>query len=556
MIKINLFSLACISVCLLFSFAIMTNQELASPENDTPLSFHFDEILFDEEDDQPYNNEFLATVGTNHITRKINPEDILFILLEIDAPTLLQTPFFLHTNILNQRNLPDQPIFEPDRADFPGRSVVGVSLFVRKTNRSNFTKNSTKLSSYLPLTEEIFISRLENAIGKIINIFPEQEFNIAKIFSLFENMTVEQRQAGIMLHGTKRWNRTTLRIMAPIYYLENNFSLTQSEQDAVADEFGTMDPEEEETFRKQHFISDQIGVGDTRIEIDQRVMKRPSFSLRCGAQATIPTAFTWGKGFLGSAFPKPSMFPFFNLEPIFEAIPTQSSQAFADALILFRDLFLDSFDRIAANLLDTKLGNNGHLGLGVYVRTSSPLASLINTPFAQHFKITNRASAEILLPATEKRFYINKINEQDFNKRNFTDESKAAENVAFLEEQAIERIFLRAFDTNILPGAIFRWTGAARYSKQRFGFTVGLDFWLQLQNKFRSINATPSIIKNLDIQKAIPPFADQLKIFGNFIFKHKTPLKTWFISLNADAILNNKGVGQDYSLMINFETSF
>jgi len=537
----------------LFSLSITT--PVKTTENNIP-SFQFDDIFFDEEDDQLFNTEFLDTVGTDHITRKINPEDIMFILNEIGAPELLQTPFFLHTNVLNQRNLLDQPVFEPDRADYPGKTIIGISPFVRRKNRSNFTKNSTKLSSYISLTEELLISRLENAIGKILEFFPQYDIDIAKIFLLFDNMTVEQRQAGFMLHGTKRWNKTTLRIMAPLYYLENNFSLTKKEQDAVADEFGTMNPEEEEVFRKKHFISDKIGLGDTRIEIDQRVLKRPAFSLRAGAQATIPTAWTWGKGFLGSGFAKPSTYPVLNLEPIFDAIPAQSEQAIIDAFNVFRDLFLDSFDRVAADLLDTSLGNNGHLGLGVFIRTSSPLGSLVKTPLAQHFKLTNRTSAELLLRAREKRFYINKINEQAFNQHNFTDYAQAAENVAFLEQQAIERLFLRAFSTDIFPGAIFRWTSAARYTNNNFGYTLGLDFWAQTQNKFHSIEAPQTIIKKLDIPKAKPPFATQFKLFGNIIFKRKTALNNWFISLNGDTILFNKGLGNDYSLTLNFEASF
>src|SRR5690606_26105373 len=209
----------------------------------------------------------------------------------INYPDIVQIPLYLRTNVRNQRNLLDQPLFEPDRPLFPKETTVGVHGFIRKTSRSNFTKNSTRFDSFLALSDKQLISSLQNSIDRINELFPIGDVTISRIANLFANMTVDERQAGFMFHFMKQWNHTTLRIMTPLYYAENNFSLTKREQDAIANELGAQDPEEEKAFRKAHFICDKIGMGDTRIEIDQRILKRPSFSLRCGAQATIPTAF-------------------------------------------------------------------------------------------------------------------------------------------------------------------------------------------------------------------------------------------------------------------------
>src|SRR5690606_11306226 len=292
------------------------------------------------------------------------------------------------------------------------------------------------------------------------------------------------------------------------------------------------------------------------IEIDQRILKRPSFSLRCGAQATIPTAFVWGTGFLGSSFAKPSTYPVFNLEPIFDSFenPTPENQQIADTSLA--NFSLDIFDRIAADLIDVKLGNNRHLGLGAYIRGKTPLRAYMNNSLAEKVKLTNRVSVELFCPSMEKRFYINKINEKEFNSRNFDDLTQASENLAFLEEQTIERLFLRAFNTKIKPGAIFRWTSAACYTGQRYDFSLGTDFWIQDKDSFGSLYASAKTVSNLDIAKAKPSFAEQTKVFGRIIFKHKTAKNYCFISLNADATVSNKGLGQDYGLSLNFEASF
>jgi hypothetical protein len=540
-------------LCSLFyeSATIPSQQETTSSESKN-MTFYIDDIFFDEEDDYDFMNEYLDTAGTDRIVNAIDPEEIMAILNLIDAPAILELPFFLETNILNKRSLLDQPLFEPDRATFPQKSVCGVSVFLRKTDRSNFTKNSTKLSSYLSLVEETLISRLQNSVGKITGLLQQNNIDVERIFNLFENMTVEERQVGIMLHGMTRWHKTTFRIMTPLYYLENNFSLTPREIDAVAEEFG----EEDKEFRKAHFVCDKIGMGDTRIEIDQRILKRPSLTFRCGLQATIPTAFTWGAGFLGSSYPKPSTLPTFDLDPVFEAIENPSERNQQLVFASLSDFFLDSFDRIAADLIDNKMGNNRHLGIGVYVRTKTPLRAYMNNSFAEKITLTNRISAELFLPACEKRFYITKINEQAFNSRNFNDLSQATENLAFLEEQMIERLFLRAFTTRIRPGAIFRWSNSACYAGQQFGFNIGTDFWIQDKDAFGKIYASPQTVANLAVNKAKPPFAEQSKLFGGLVFKHKTPKNCCFVSLNGDITFSNKGLGQDWGISLNFEASF
>jgi len=520
----------------------------------------YDIVSFDDEDGYQDMNEFFDTVATDHISRAINPVDIMILFNLFGIPNILELPFFLRTNFLNKRPLLDQPIFEPDRAQsqFPGKWVVGTSLFARKATRSNFTKDSDKLASYLSLSEELLIRRLQDAIESIKKISPIEDIDVAKIFSLFENMTVEERQAGFMVHCMKRWRYTTLRIMAPLYWQESNFSLTPQEQDAVANEFGSMEPEEEKAFRKAHFISDRIGMGDTRIELDHTVLKRPSFTLRLGGLATVPTAWTWGSGFLGSSFAQPSTLPTFELEPIFNAIDNPTDETQEEAIRFITDFFLDSFDRMAADLIDIPLGNRRHLGLGVYMRGKTPLDAYIHNSFAACTKITNRISLEWFLPSTEKRFYINKINEAAFAARDFasTDPVVAADNLQFLKEQMVSRLFLRAISTRVVPGVIFRWSSEIQYKGEPCGFNLGTDFWLQNKPRFTSIQALAKTKHEIDIPKAKPPVAYQSKVFGGLVFHHKTARRVWFFSINADAALNNKGLCQDYTLSFNFEASF
>lgn len=518
----------------------------------------FNDIAFADEDDDPLFNEFFDTAATSHMTRSIDPEEIMTLLNKIDAPAILQNPFFFQTNPLNNRNPLDEPIFEPDLTSPPGDFVIGVNTFIRKTDRSNFTKHSTKLSSYLSLVESDFIDSLENSIQLLANLLKDPAFNIdiRHIFMLFENMTVEERQAGFMVHLMKKWNKITLRVMAPVYYIERNFSLTIPERDAIAEEFGAQDPEQEDAFAKKHFISDRIGVGDTRLEIDSKVIHKPAIKARFGFQATIPTAFTWGQGFLGSPFADPSTFPNFDFASLFNLAENPSEENAERAFAILSDFLLDSFDRIAADLLHVPLGNKRHLGLGIFMRGKTSFRSVINKPWADHIALTNRISLEFFLPSTESRFYANCIDPQLFSERDFNDLNQAAQNLSFLQEQLVERLFLRAFNTRIRPGVIFRWTSTMRYQAQRFGIYGGSDLWLQNKEKRGSLCTRQSTINQLNLAIAKPPVAWQTKFYGGVTFRHNTPRRVWFFSLNGDVTWDNRGIGSDYAIAFNFETSF
>lgn len=541
-----------------FCYTMSEDQQKTLDIESTHFLDDLEDPFLDIDDDDPFISEFLDTVGAEQLSRVVNPRNIMNLLNQIGAVDLLQEDFFLRTNQLNKRSPLDEPLFEPDRAEFPGNWVVGAHVFARKMNRANFTAKSTNLSSYLALKEPTLLDRLQNSIDELRDLLGDPRFNIdfVKIFSLFENMTVEERRGGVMFHLMKKRHNMTFRFLVPIYYLERNFFLTEPEQRAVEAEFGALEPEEQERFQKAHFISDKFGVGDSRLEIDVKVLKRPSFSLRVGGQTTIPTAFAWGKGFKGSSFPRPSTFPTFDFDELFELAEEQTEENAQRAFVLLNDFFLGALDRLAANFTDTKLGNDGHVGIGIFIRGKTKLSSFINKPWAQRIALTNRISLEYLTPAHEKRFYINKINSKEFDKRDFENLDNAVENLTFLEEQFVKKFYIRAFNTKIQPGVIFRWSSKASYQGRKWGWNLGTDLWLQDKETFNSIKASDQILDEINVSKAKPPMAWQSKILGSVVYKLKHQKRIWYLSLNADTTYSRRGIGKDYALSFNFEASF
>jgi len=148
-------TLLCLSISIAFSAQNSLDSSIQDNQCAHARGFEYELTALEDEDTYEFTNEFLDTVGIAHISRAVNPVDIMVLFNLFGIPKVLKTPFFLESNILNKRSLLDQPIFEPDRAVFPGKMVFGVSAFIRKTNRSNFTKDSDKLNSFLSISEAV-----------------------------------------------------------------------------------------------------------------------------------------------------------------------------------------------------------------------------------------------------------------------------------------------------------------------------------------------------------------------------------------------------------------
>ncbi|MDP3889090.1 MAG: hypothetical protein Q8Q25_00925, partial [bacterium] len=215
-------------------------------------------------------------------------------------------------------------------------------------------------------------------------------------------------------------------------------------------------------------------------------------------------------------------------------------------------------DRVAANLLDAKLGNDGHFGLGLFFRTQNQLDMFIRRYWATDIIWSNKISAEYLFPAYEKRFYIEKINPEDFARRDFTDATKANDNLTFLEHEAISRIYLLALSTRVQPGIIFHWTSKVCRQGRHWGWALGSDFWCQSRDHLGSIalNCSPTTSQRIDFQKAKPFSAYRFRLFGGLTYKIERPNHHWFISLNVDGTPFRSGIGRDFSVFFKIERHF
>ena len=526
-------------------------------------------------DSQEITNLITSSSVSSSTTRKPNKEFIVNILNDLEVIPLLQEDFFLRTNNIVSRSLLDYPEFLPWRHDKDKRAVY-VILFLNQTTRMHFTKGSSNICTYLGVTQASFLQKLENIIRSVQGLFPELTIDgdkITRLLQLFQTFTVQERRFGFMIGGKATFNRWHFNIMAPWYYIERNHFVNQNVQDDIEalvedileETLGVtqLTPEEidlatsrRNAFIDQHLISDKFGIGDTRIYLDHPVIKNKYLSTRLGLLATIPTAFAMKKGLKGTHLHRVINRPILDLINLVEkAMPGSTTQVTQQAF----DFALDALDNLGAMILNPPMGNGGHFGLGVLAKNRSPLSGLIKQDWARRFIMRSFISLEYLFPATEWRSFRVPANEALFNARDFTqttDQLIINSNFYFLLQQLTDRLFPIAIHARVSPGVVFRWSSQMCYEGDENGFTLGTDTYVRNRENLSHLDATPATKSIIDAFNARAPLAYQSKLVGSIFFKIEKPDRLHTISLLADYTMMNKGIGADFMLALNIDTTF
>jgi hypothetical protein len=168
-------------------------------------------------------------------------------------------------------------------------------------------------------------------------------------------------------------------------------------------------------------------------------------------------------------------------------------------------------------------------------------------------------SLEYLFPATEWRSFAIPVNEALFNARDFTqtdDPLVVNSNFAFILQQLTDRLFPLAIQARVSPGIIFRWSSQMCYEGDRMGFTLGTDTYVRNREKLSDLDATPATKNMINIFNARAPMAYQSKAVGSIFFKVEKPDRIHTISLFADYTFMYKGIGADFMLTLNIDTTF
>lgn len=541
-----------------------------------PMSFQcradfedFDTFLDDEINDEIFR------VSPPSASNPCDPKVVSTLLVEFGIVPILEQNFYLRTNELTQRSLLDYPIFLPRRwVNYTG--TYGFDIFWNKTNRMYFSQSSSNISSYLNIGPSDFLEALSNSHAKIATLFPLiAAYTPGKIAPLFRNFTVEQRRIGLMFHAEKRVKKVFFYLFVPIYYIERNMFASEIEQEALTLTFGSLDQQSQDTFAKNHLISDQFGLGDTRVSADFQIKDSEQWGLNLGFFMTIPTAFAFKKDIEGSTFHKTTCPPHLDIINL-ACQATNGSQEEKDAAIAQAlDFGNKALDNLAANILQTPLGNGGHVGLGFAIQTDSYLRNFIKRQWAEAINYRSRVSLEYLFANTKTRYFLLKdrsacfealgLNDAEslISSKTQDDDAYATAVLNFIDQQISQEFFPPAFSVKVHPGFIFRSTSKAFHEGDHWFFALGNDFWLQSKeelNKFRSAGECKTEDKinaeNYKLHAAQKPVAYQGKIWGTVAYKVLRNDVDWVLSFNIDQTYLKSGIGADYTIAFGFDAHF
>ena len=498
---------------------------------------NLDDILFDS----------LTAPGAAH-TKDVTPIEAIEILIDIlKADKLLQQELYLHTSQLRKRSLLDLPLFIEQRYIFPQKWTFGAHLFYNHMDRSNFTRNSENIESYLAITQDTLLDLLAELLPDIQDLDPDFVINPVDVLPLFAPMTIQQRRTGLMFHGMRKFEKFQLRFLWPLYYFERNFFLRQAEQDAVEAVLGVQDDDE---FAEDHLISDALGFGDARIYLDFPMYERELIKSRVGILVTLPIAFALKKGLKGTNFKQGGPRPTFN----FEALLDIENNA-AESTKFLQDFALGALDQLSANLIEVELGNKRHLGIGLYTKSVAKLTPFIKRPWGEKVLWRSFMSLEYLLPAREKRYFVDITKAEEFE-RDWESVPDAEANLKFLGEKFVDKFYPFVFTTTVFPSFVFIWNSKLCYEGEKYAAFFGTDLWVTGPEKLRNIKAPADILRKLDVDKAKFPFAYQSKVLAGVTFTFNRPKRDWLLGLNIETTTIKSGIGYDWMATINLESHF
>lgn len=514
-----------------------------SPELDPDIEALLDQDVIELETPLPNQNTCFPTAS---IIALLTPPSAFNIL-----PILMEDLYKKTTGPVTRRSLLDEPALIPDQFSNNYLSV-NADLFYNFSPRVYFTKKSPFINSYIALNNQNIINELSN------NEFITAD--IPGILGLFSTIKLQQHRAGLMAGVARQWDNWLLTARIPLYYMLENFYLTQSEINAIKnnpffdsdlDDAAAGEGREDEVkqFALKHIVGDKFGVGDSRITLLGHIYKSPCKNLWFGLQGTFPTAKTFKRGLLGGEFDPTEPIPPFNLQHFFDLFKCSSSTPVQETLatnVLKTELtnfLIDALDRLSTILINAPLGNGKHFGFGPEV----DYRYTINDYASTH----TYASLEVYTPHREHRFYLIQKQPQDFT-HDWSDPDLAGANLAVLNRLIVNTVFPVGIVTTVYPGLRFQMNHAFLYKSRHWDLRLGFDYWYQAKEHITPLLDIIPCDLPINIPKAYRPAAQQGKLFANVGYCGTLCNNTidWSASLVMDGTVFHSGIGENYSIVI------
>lgn len=507
-----------------------------------------------------HDNYFFWEHDNNISIIRGNPDNSSFIielLDQIKAKNIIKSPFFIHTNKPVYRSPLDLPLFN-DVRPVKRRSVVlkesiEMAPFYTHTNHA-ILYQEYYLKDYLALDDETVLGALHEVVDALKNLNDALYFDLKKIFGALKYGFVEQRRAGILFSCEGSFGESSISGSIPLYYIERNYQLTTKDKKALEEEFGVSTQKEQDQFKKDHLISDKIGVGDLRIKIHLPVSETWKDHFEMVFLVTMPLGGAFVKGIAGSAFTGAATVPQLDVNGLFDMIISGKEK---EAFQTVSTLGLEALDRLSANLLEQPLTNERHFSLGFGLVNKLKLKDFFNHTFLKRWHWNYNLTCEYAIPSKHHRSFISKIDTGLIDELDLTNPKDPTNTLQIFTQEALDRFFLRTFKAKIHPGVVVRSYSTFIYkADKKWHFWLGSDLWFKSAEKVVFLDASTATQQLLDRKKVKNSYGLVLSTLLGISYKHQTETVTLDMGLNLYSTYCTRGIGQEMGVSLRFVTYF
>ncbi len=412
-----------------------------------------------------------------------------------------------------------------------------TQFFYNQITESFYTKENSGINSYVNMDFHTEIQEIDDTLLEGITV--------SSLFQLFNKVKIQERQIGVMFflqnNITPYW---TMGATVPVSYLERNFYLNDAEIAAIKDNpfFRDVDGDYFK-FARDHLVSDKVGFGDLKCYLENTLYTTRCSEYNIGMEMTIPVSFSIAKGLVGSSFDENKPNPTFNIHTDLLNL-TEGGAPLSENLAKknIEDFFTGALDRLSTLLLERKLGNGRHFAVGPYFKS--------HLIFNQKATLTSKASAEFSLPWQERRFFkiaLDKTRLDTILNNDRTSDAQAKASLEYLSNVAIDKLYLRGYDTTILPGIVLQSTSRLAFRSNRWTLAGGSDFWYKTKEWFLNVHTTDTVLATLNLKDAHKPFGLQ-NILWVSLERNKNDNKYWDLSFKVAGTTFSTGIGNSFTL--------
>lgn len=448
----------------------------------------------------------------------------------------LKKTLYNYTRPNRRRSLLDSDLFSFPRYYYFDKGFA-ITPFFMQTWKAHLHGNKTSINQYLNLTFDDII--------ELIDQLQMTTVDVAEVLKLFHNTKIQERRLGFMFQFFNHYKGWDITWMFPFLYQEHNFYLTRSELKAIENTLGV---DQDIQFAQDHLISDKLGFGDLRINLEKIIYETDRHQCSYGFDITLPTAWTLVKGAFGNYFDKKTANPDFDIHEDFLLTIGNEELSKKNA----ERVGLGILDRLSSILIEHPLGNNRHVGFGIFFKD--------RFNFRPDWYLYSKIKAEIFTPCSERRFFRERYSDNDVDAIQAAYTFGITDAAARIQLDAINTILRKqmlpqSYKTMVFPGAFFQGTFHFVREFENWNVRFGTDLWYHTKEHLSDIETTQTILNNLDIEKGRMGHAFQQNLFLGFDKHHKEGAYfDWSFYTNYTAF--SYGIGKTFTLGIKISHEF